>query len=231
MRAIVNVGIGGDYPRRSLELRRRCVEHCPDAHLNIYINTLPPGCPLHGLSHMYAFKLYAMGAAFSAGHNPVLWIDSTNRPRAPIGPLWDEIEAAGWYAAPQGDSVLGDWCTDRALGMYGINRAMARSIPLALSGLVGLDLRHPTGAAVWAEWNHLYIAGAFDGPHKAANGPIIPWGNKTAGFCSRDSAVQGHRHDEAALSFALWKLGLKPRFLNFTADEDPVGGFIERNFV
>lgn len=230
MRAIVNVGIGGDYPRRSLELERQCRKHCTDAAFMPWINCLPSGCPPHGLSHQYAFKLYAMGSAFSAGHNPVLWVDSTFRPRASIEKLWQEIESTGWYVAPQGDSVLGDWVTDRALGILGINRVLARSIPLVLSGLVGLDVCKPLGREIWDEWNQTYIAGAWNGPHKAGSGPIVHWGDKTEGFCSHDRGVQGHRHDEAALSWVLWKLRLKPKSMGFTVIDGNGDAPIERNW-
>jgi hypothetical protein len=228
VRAIVNVGIGGDYPRKTGVLRARCCKFPDGSDLITWAGALPPGCPPHDLTHQYAFKLYAMGAAFSTGYNQVLWMDSTFRPRASMEPLWEHIEREGWYVAPQGDSVLGDWCTDRALEIYGIGRATARTIPLVLSGLTGINLDHCHGREIWAEWNRLYIAGAFDGPHKATGGPIRAWGDKTEGFCSDDKGVQGHRHDEAALSFVLWKLGLKPKWTKFTTIEDP-GGFIERN--
>jgi hypothetical protein len=231
MRAIVNVGIGGDYPRKTAVLRSRCLQYPDGSDLMSWFDTLPPGCPPHGLSHQYAFKLYAMESAFSAAHNPVLWMDSTFRPRASMEPLWREIEETGWYVGMQGDSVLGGWCTDRALGIYGIDRATARSIPLVLSGLVGLDTRHPVGAAIWSEWNRTYIAGAWDGPHKAAHGPIRAWGNKTEGFCSPDKRVEGHRHDESALSFVLWKLGLRPKSLGFTVIDGGPEAPVERNFV
>jgi len=230
MRCIVNVGVGGDYPRKSAVLRARCLQFPDGSDMMTWADKLPPGCPPHGLSHQYAFKLYAMGAAFSAQYSPVLWMDSTFRPRASMEPLWREIEERGWYVAPQGDAVLGDWCSDRALGIYGIDRATARRIPLVLSGLVGLDIRNETGAAIWAEWNRLYVAGAFDGPHKATSGPIKVWGNKTEGFVSNDKGAQGHRHDEAALSSALWKLGLAPKSIGATVIDGGPDASIERNF-
>jgi hypothetical protein len=229
MRAIVNVGVGGDYPRKSAVLRSACLRFPDGSDMMTWAGALPPGCQPHGLSHMYAFKLYAMGAAFSAEYSPVLWMDSTFRPRASMEPLWREIEEHGWYCAPQGPS-LGEWCSDRALSIYGIDRATARRIPLVLSGLVGLDTRNPVGLGIWKEWNRLYIAGSFDGPHKATTGPIKVWGNKTEGFVSTDKAVQGHRHDEAALSFALWKLGLVPKSLGFTVLDGGPDAMIERNF-
>ena len=208
-------------------LAAACERHCPDATL-MFTDGLPDGCAPHD-QHQYAFKLAAMKTAIGTGARFILWIDCTFIPLAPIEPLWAAIERDGWYAPQQGNSALGTWTTDAALGEYGIDRDAAMNIQLAYSGLVGLDMHSATGNAIWKGWNDL--AHTFNGPHRNEPGsPIRPWGNKFSGHASNDPRVEGHRHDESALSFVLHSLGLMPRTFGFLTLETPTG-FIGRNFA
>ena len=84
-------------------------------------------------------------------------------------------------------------------------------IPLVYTGLIGLDMQCDAGKEIWYQWDRLYKRGAFKGAHE--NAPLYPWedhGAKWRGHCSMDKRCEGHRHDESAMSFVLWKLGLKP---------------------
>ncbi len=227
IRAIVNCAIGGHYPGLQKSVLARCQTHCGDARLAFY-REYPAGCPTH-TEAQYAFKIFALREAIAAGADCVLWMDCTFRPRASIEPLWQHIEQHGWYVPRQGESRLATWATDAALVTYGITRETAREIQLVLSGLVGLNLRHEIGAAIWAGWQRMYEAGAFNGPHRHLHSePFTAWGSKFTGHCSDAPGVEGHRHDEAALSFVLWEMGLRPEYVGFTTIESP-DGFIERN--
>lgn len=93
-------------------------------------------------------------------------------------------------------------------------------IPLAFSGLVGLDMENETARGIWAEWQRHYEAGVFNGPHlNVPGGELEPWGHKLQGHASSDPSVQGHRHDEASLSFLLWQKDLAPVFTGFLTFE------------
>ena len=226
-RFIVNCAIGSKYTALQAPLRAACAKHCRDA-TQLFWRGYPPGSPRHE-QHQYGFKIHAIQAAIDAGAEQVLWIDCTFIPKASIEPLWEVISSDGWYAPPQGDSRLGTWVSDDVLDIYGISRDAAMEIPLVYSGLVGLDLGG-VGAEVLRLWRELYSRGAFNGPHRNDPGKSpYPWGNKLAGHCSYDPRCEGHRHDEAALSFVLHTLGLTPQCLGFLTIEQP-DGFIGRNF-
>lgn len=183
----------------------------------------PDGCPPQQ-EQMYAFKIFALAEAIKAGFRYVLWIDSAFQPIRSIAPLWAAIEQDGWYVPPQLAERLSRWCSDAALALFGIDRSTAAEIPLVYSGLVGLDMESKTGRAIWDGWEALYRAGSFNGPHRNLPGqPTEPWGQKWAGHCSDDPGVQGHRHDESALSYVLWKNGLTPVAKNFLTIESPDG--------
>lgn len=228
-RTIVNCAIGGEYPAMQATLEAACEKHCPDA-ARLFWQDYPKNCPPHE-QQQYGFKIHAIQAAIDRHAERVLWLDCTFIPTASIEPLWDAIESVGWYAPQQGDSRLGEWASDAALKIYGISRDEAMEVPLVYSGIVGLDLTPGgTGAEVFRLWCDLYQRGAFNGPHRNDPGePMQPWGNKFSGHCSDDPRCEGHRHDEAALSFVLYSLGLIPRCLGFLTLESP-DGFIARNF-
>jgi len=173
---------------------------------------------------MYAFKIFALAEAIARGYRFVLWIDTAFYPRSAISRLWDEIGRVGWYIPIQGSSVLGNWCSDCALEAFGIDRATARGIPLVYSGLVGLDMQNVTAVEIWERWCALYRRGTFNGPHINAPGQQMRvLGNKSEGHCSNDPLILGHRHDEAALSFVLYCMGLTPPNRGFLTMEDTAG--------
>lgn len=229
-RTIVNCAIGGHYRALQPRLQAACETHCPEAKL-MFWQDYPTGCQPHP-QQQYGFKIHAIQAAIDSGAERVLWIDCTFIPTASIEPLWDVVETEGWYAPKQGDSKLGTWATDTALEIYGINRDEAMQVPMVFSGLVGLNLTPGNvGSEVLRRWRDLYQRGAFNGPHRNIPGePVQLWGNKLSGHCSNDPRCEGHRHDEAALSFVLHSLGLVPRRHGFLTLETPEG-FIARNFA
>ncbi len=238
-RIIISCDIGNHYADEFTVTKRNCDLYCGDAW-RLYYSDYPDGCPPHR-ERQYAFKIYAMEEAIKVGFRYVLWIDSSLAPLAPITPLWRRIAQAGWYAAPQYNGItcgngwrhwastvqatLGEWCSDSALKTFGITREMALSIPLALTGLVGLDMGNPVGERIWEKHREFYKLGVFNGPH--ANRPgekVVEVGNgKFQGHVSDDSSVLGHRHDETSLSFILNSLGLKPVNLGFWTLESESG--------
>jgi len=150
-------------------------------------------------------------------------MDSSFQPIASIGRLWNLIEDQGWYTPKQGDSVVGSWCHDELLNFFGVSRDEAMSIRLPFSGLVGLDMQHPTGKSIFDRWQNSYASGLWNGPHYNCDPESWPEGGKWSKRFSGDPRVEGHRHDEAALSLILHTLRLKPESLGFLTLEGPEG--------
>lgn len=220
-KCIVSCGTEPHYYESLHSTRLHCAEHVPEAWQLFYYG-YPDGCPTQA-ERQYAFKIYSLRRTFEAGFKTMLWMDSAFQPIASISPLWEEIKLQGWYIQKQGDAVLGNWCSDRSLAIFGIGRDEAMQIPLCYSGLVGLDVKTWNGAKIWDEWQALYESGSFDGPHQNAPGEPCAWGYKLQSNCSDDPRCEGHRHDESALSFILYKLGLKPRIEPFLTIDSPEG--------
>lgn len=228
-RLIVSCGIGRHYRERLRSTINHCEVHCPETW-KLWYDVLPEDSPEHAVNQ-YAFKIHAIQRAIDAGFRYILWIDTAFQPVAAIEPIWKHVAEVGCYAPRQGSSMLGSWTTDEALCIYGITRNAAMEIPLVYSGLVGFDMQHPTGKAVWEFWRDLYRRGAFVGPHfnRPSDGQNFLWecvGAKWRGHCSFDPRCEGHRHDEAALAYSLHAWGIVPETKGWLTIEDPVAGII-----
>lgn len=188
----------------------------------------PEGCPSH-TERMYMFKMYAIGAAFQRGFRKVIWIDCRCRPVKPFQPIWNIVAEDGTYCSQQGDAKLGQWCSDAALAIFGIDRATAHRIPLLKGGVFGFSLDSVMGRTLWGEYQRLCMEGALEGPHYNLPGqPMSRYGDKWQGHVSNDPGVGGHRHDEAVLSFLFWKFGLPPS-QDWTNIDVPEVSLIARN--
>src|SRR6185369_76530 len=228
-RCIVSCGTQAHYYESLHSTRLHCSAHIPEAWQLFYYG-YPDGCPAQQ-EKQYAFKIYALRRAWDASFGTITWIDSAFQPIASVEPLWAEVERAGWWIPAQGDANLGNWTSDRALEIFGITRDVAMDIPLCYSGLVSILCRTSIGKEIWRLWQELYDKGAFNGPHQnIIGGHTGAWGNKTTGECSKDPRCHGHRHDESALSFVLYKLGLKPSklpFLTLESEQGFIGHHVE----
>lgn len=237
-RIIVSCGIGTHYADDFAATVRNCNLYCSDVW-RLYYSDYPDGCPIQK-DRQYAFKIYAIDAAIKAGFRYVTWIDSSLAPIAKIDPLWDVIMRDGWYVPPQFNGItsgkswrrwesdtqatLAEWCSDSALKVFGISRSDAKTIPLVMTGLLGLDMANPLGRRIWQSHRALYDAGVFDGPHNNWSGMSIrSVDRKLSGHVSYDSSVLGHRHDETSMSFILHSLGLRPVKRGFLTLEDESG--------
>lgn len=230
-RVLVNCAIGANpgYKSGQTKLRAAWKTYCPDAWA-VFYDDYPDGCPPHS-QMQYAFKIFALEEAIKAGFRYILWMDCVFQPQASIEPVWRHIEETGWYLVPQGDSYLHHWCSDAALADYGISRETASCIHLLFSGLIGLDMQHELGQTIWRRWKELYEKGSFNGPHRnVPGGEMKPWGHKYAGHVSSDPSVLGHRHDESALSFIVYDMGMVCEHTRFTTLEDKQKGVIRHGY-
>lgn len=212
-RVIVGAGFGlRAYAQRLRSTINHCEVYSPGTW-KLWYDVLPEGCPPHEESQ-YAFKIFALRRAIVAPFRYVLWMDSSFQPIGDMEPLWKHIEEHGFYVPIQGDAKLGAWTSDAALSLFGMSRDDAMGVPLVYSGLVGLDLESRVGKLIWNLWLNTYESGTWDGPHFNEL-PHRRNGAKWYGMCSLDPRCEGHRHDEAALSFVLHSLGLRPVFNDF----------------
>lgn len=204
-RAILNVATGRFAPIQArLESSLSRCDH-RSGHL-FWRDGLPMGSPTHA-DVPFGFKAFAIERAIECGFSRVLWLDAPVIALRPLEPLWELIETQGyWFSAnPTYDNPAGplwncgQWTCDDALAPLGITREEAFDIPQVIGGAFGLNLKHPAGAALFAEYLRLAQDGA------AFRGPIA----NSRGEASSDPRVLGHRHDQTVASVIAHRLGVK----------------------
>jgi hypothetical protein len=166
---------------------------------------LPPGSPSHQ-EKQFAFKFHAIREALRMGYSTILWADSSIIPLRPLTPLWELIEAEGyWFSMnlPWGKTNIppwstGAWTCDAALEPLGITREESFQIPHVIGTAFGLNLRFPIAQQFLKSYGELAEGTAFCGPTVNNHGEA-----------SADRRVLGHRHDQTAASVLAYRLGMK----------------------
>jgi len=186
---ILNVAIGGGYPRGQARLAESL-----DKHSEVKLEKLmwkdmyPDGCPPHS-SVPYAFKAYAIKTALDLGFTKIFWMDASAWLAKPWGDFWDVFEANGGALWDAQQTSMGVWTCDAALPKLGITREESFNITLVEGLCCGFDFAKPQVRELW----DYYWA-------RSQDGSFIGHWNKNQGFVSDHSAVHGHRHDMPALS-------------------------------
>lgn len=160
--------------------------------------------PPNTISAPYAFKISALNEARRRGGTELLWLDSSTFPLRPLKPIWERIEAEGyWVSENWHGKPNGEWTTDPALHyknsdwtapeawpiigrILGITAEENATIPQLNAGVLGLDMSSQIVGWFMDLWTELARAGAFHGDR----------GN--------------HRHDQTCMSAIAWKLGMIP---------------------
>ena len=199
--------------------------------------------PAHWPSHQdkpYAFKAYALQAAAEFYDNDalLLWCDACIIPVRDMEPLWEKIERDGAVFMNNGWRNT-EWTAESAYPDL-FPELFARTAPSAeywhrharmqnwkikhtVGGFFGLNVKHPTGAAILQDFYRLASeTNAFVGPWWNSNNPEYRTRPGAAPCGPPD--VRGHRHDQTALSVLAWRYGIKltycPEFFIYGKPED-----------
>lgn len=195
-RCIVNVGVGGWYPKGSERLRSTLAEVGEDANQFIYIDRLPVGAVPH-TENMYAFKAVALQRAANYGYTKLLWLDSSIYARKRLTDIWDKIDRDGYYFVDNGFN-LAQTASNRLLNAFGISRDSAEQVPEITTCCFGLDIGTERGLAVLNQFVFAANQGLFNGNrvHDPAD--------------SEDPRFLFCRHDQSALSLIADLFHMKP---------------------
>ena len=194
---IINVSIGGWYPKGQARLKESLNKHAPDVDTLFWCNSYPPGCPDHA-QVPYAFKMYSFLAARSQGYTNVLWLDSAAYAVRPVEPLFEHLNARGHYLQHNPGHRTGEWCTDAALVSLGKTREELMEMPHLMACIMGLNFKNLKSNQFLDRMLEFSKDGVtFQGP----------WHNKN-GEASVDKRVKGHRHDQTAGSVLSIEMGM-----------------------
>lgn len=205
---ICTVAIGGHYPRAAARMIERFNSVSPGCEIQAWVNTLPPGASeviVDGYDYTgYCAKPWALEYARQSGATQAILLDASFFPIRDILPMVEHIQRHGYYLCRNGFTV-GEWASDACLEKMHVTREQAYEMDEVSSYCVGIDLTqgwHPA-TELLAGWLDADKIGAFPGPHTALNHL-----GRNIGFVSRDYRVQGHRHDQTALSIVANGLGM-----------------------
>ncbi len=179
----------------------------------LFDNVSQLGCKPHS-EVPYQFKTYAIMEAYNRGYEVILYCDASLWAIKDIMPCLYYIEQKGHLLEYCGYN-LGQYCTDQALGIFGITRDQAMDMHMHSAGFTGLDIRNPVSLAFLHEW-HSYSQ--REATFKGA------WNNSN-NACSTDPRCLGHRHDQSVATYVSHVLGMEkvtPRFMQYHLDNSPI---------
>ena len=207
MRAIVNVGVGLWYPIGSKRLHQSIIKYSPNTA--VFINQIPH------TSHKdnpYAFKIAAIQQAYDKGCRKIFWMDSSVYLRKSMKPLWDLLDTQGHVLIRNGFNC-GQWCSDAALKILGLDREDAFIMPDYTGAVMGLNFEYERTREFFSKLQDACAKGCFKGSWSNQNGDV-----------SEDTRVLGHRHDQVIGSIIADRLGMElinpsPYFVYRNGDE------------
>lgn len=210
-RAVVNVSVGGWYPR-GLQRIRDTVRAFRGPPVIGWSDALPPGAVGHEVVP-YGYKPFAMAEAFLQGHNVLLWLDSACFPIKPLDEVFEHIEREGYLFCGNG-WPLACWSSDAALRLLGIDREAAFYIPELTSYCLGLDLRQERSRIFLEKWRSMSeqregFVGAHTNEAGLAEAKRLGVVYRGIGPVSTDPRVLGHRHDQTCATGIAWNLGMR----------------------
>jgi hypothetical protein len=214
---ILNIAVGRDYPRGQARLWRSLEKWAPDTP-RMFWAAWPRA------SHQdvpFGFKPDAFDEALRQGYDRALWLDSQVIAIAPLAAVWDWLDHIPVLQLEDGWR-LGEWTSDEALRIFGIDRDAAMQIPLSWAKVIAIDFRASHGMEFLDRWRDLRDRGAFHGATHTID--TTTW--RDGAVVSGDQRCRGHRHDQSAASFLAWDMGLpmapKTDFLSYPGDTGPV---------
>ncbi|ASU34400.1 hypothetical protein [Mucilaginibacter xinganensis] len=163
-----------------------------------FIHEAAVGSPLHA-DNNYAFKVYAIQKAIDAGYTQILWLDCSVYAVAPVQPIFDLIEAQGYWFEGAG-CWLNDWCNDETLSFYEIDSNS--QVPMIQSGFMGFNFDSYLGKLLFTNLKLAESAGLFNGS----------WDN--------------HRHDQSCMSAIIHNYGERfshqPEYVQYAGIYDQI---------
>lgn len=208
MKAILNVAVGERYLRGQDRLIASLDKVGETSDRLFWRDEWPPGSMSHSVQP-YGFKTHAIRHALRRGYDQVLWLDAVCLALKPFDAIWRHLEHQPALVLADGWNI-GEWTSDRALEIFGLDRDFAMGLQLCLAGVHAIDLASPKGRLLLELMEDLRDQGSFVGP----------WRNEV-NEASLDPRCRGHRHDQSALSWATYAVGIPmARMPSFVKYED-----------
>jgi len=191
MRCIINVAIGGRYPKEQERLGKSLNKHFDGKFLHW------TEFPCTGYSsNPYNAKAAAFEEAIKKGYKQILWLDSPVVALKSLTPIFDSIESNG-YLTIKGNANCAQICSDACLDYFKVSRDQAEGFQEHSGGVIGIDMTNPKGKELIEAFIKACKGGAADGSRHHDNQ-------------SQDSRFKYHRQCQSVISMCANILELKP---------------------
>lgn len=191
MRCIINVAIGGRYPKEQQQLGNSLKKYFDGEFL--HWSEFPNDN--YNKENNYNVKASAFEEAIKMGYTQILWLDSPVVALKPVEPIFESIKENGYLTIKNDEYRCSMSCSDASLAYFNVTRDEAENFQEHASGVIGVDVTHPKGRQLI----ELFIQGCKDG---ACDGSREHDGQ------SSDPRFRFHRQDQSVLSLAANTLGL-----------------------
>lgn len=176
---IVSLGTkNGVYVDRLARLSDSLRDNLTDGDFIGFIHESSVGAPPHA-QNPYSFKIYAIKKCMEMGYRHVLWLDTSMFAIKNVQPIFNEMSENGYFLHGS-QNLLSDWCNDKTLSYYGIDRKNLGNYTMAIGGFIGFNFTNAQGVTLFNEWNKAMNDNLFKGD----------WAN--------------HRHDMSVLNCILF---------------------------
>lgn len=212
-RCIINVAVGGWYPRGQQRLRYSLEEQDRKCGADLmFWDRWPPGSPAHS-ELPFAFKSYAFRLAREAGYQQILWLDAACWAVRSLQPLWSKLDRDGFVFINNG-WTMASCSSDFALEFFGYKTRDEAEKLLELTALcMGINLDDPRCAAWLDDFiEHCKYPRLMHGNLHNVPGQrmIDPHSGYNCGVISADPRCLRHTREQCVASWLAHKHGLVP---------------------
>ena len=191
MRCIINVAIGGRYPKEQQRLGNSLKKYFDGDFL--HWSEFPNDN--FNKENKYNAKASAFEEAIKMGYTQILWVDSPVVALKSLNPIFNSIEENGYLTMKNDAYNCAMSCSDACLKYFNVTRDDAEGMQEHAGGIIGVDITNPKGRKLI----ELFIQACKDG---ACDGSRDHDGQ------SSDPRFKFHRQCQSVLSLAANTLGL-----------------------
>jgi hypothetical protein len=155
-KCVINVAIGGHYPREQQRLGETLKEHKFDGDFLSW-GDFPNNN--YNKQNRYNCKAAAFEEALKRGYTQILWLDTPAIALKSIQPVFDKIKEHGYYTIRNWSYNCAQTCSDKSLAYYGVSRDEAEKMEEHAGGVIGIDYTNPKGKALL----DMFIKGCKEG--------------------------------------------------------------------
>jgi hypothetical protein len=171
----------------------------------------PHSAPTH-LQVPFAFKPHCLIEARQGGSEFLLWLDSSCIAVRSLDPIFDQMDRDGYILFKNLNYRLGDWASDDALHVLGVDREEAMKMSEVNGAAFGLSMKSDIATEFLNQWHRaakdeVAFRGVVEKLRTWEDYEDVKWNR--GGKVSRDPRVRGHRHDQTVAGVLAAKLGMK----------------------